>query len=233
MSNKAKIKKIMPYLVLAISFVAFIAVSTLYIIPSVRTILSTRQKTQEAKNLLENELKPKLSVLTSQDAVVLGDNFKLALTALPEESNSLGLMNSLERIGKAYGVELQGISYAQPVSAAAVTASNAAKGLSQTFSIATNADYSTIMALIKGFENLLPINSVSAIRFARGLPGSGSLAFSFTVDFFYLPPPTSTTGLQLSGLTDSEKESLISVQRMQDYPLVPVYVDPGKDNPFQ
>jgi len=240
MPNKISMREILPYLIFSLIVIACVLSVIFLTIPWITSSLDLRQKTADEKSVIEGVLKPKSTILSEQDPQILEEDFKLIIMALPQETNSLALMNTLEKFGKAYSVDLKGIAFTAPKTAGtsptqANSKSGEASGKTQ-FTMSTEADYSTIIAFMQGFENLLPLNSLSSLKFNKAQKGESTINFSFNLTFYTQSSSStelSSGGTVVSGLSEDENKILETIQQMKDYPLVPIYNDPGKENPFR
>ena len=236
MQTKVSAKEFLPYIILAGVILTSILSVVFLIVPWFEDISEYQEKTKESENLIENVLKPKANLLLNQDLRILDDNFKLVIMGLPEEQNGLAIMNTLEKMEKAYQVELNGISYggSRAASAPASGAAAATSGEKTTLSLSALKDYSTLVALLEGFGKLLPVNEINSVRFTKGAEGTGEINMSFEVSFYHQTSiPTIDPESPLESLTDQEMDALLEIREMTTYPLNPVYNQPGKDNLFR
>lgn len=228
MNNLLKILKNYSMIVLSIFVILF---SLIFVFFNIKGSLSDRKELQ-TKEELNRLYGIKIEILKYQNSKQLNENMTNTLLALPSSYDSPSLLNALEKLGSASGVTFYGLQVSQVsgVTSAAISTESVSPS---TFSLSTTADYSHAIAMLRNFENTLPLFNVTNLT-VRSAGASNELAIAFGLSTYYqsLPATLGTQDQPITDLTPEEKDLLTALESYRNYPLVPDTSGIGKTNPF-
>lgn len=235
MSNLS-MRSLKDYWLIIICFV-LCSVSLVIVIPGVQTVFK-EQKLIEDRTQLRDTYDKKIKILTNQNPTELKKDLTNSLLALPSSYDTPSLLNALEKLADTSGMSFQGLQFSQSVSAggsANQTPTPSTTAIKNTFSLSTSADFSRIMAMLKNFENTLPLFSIENIDLRVGGESGEDLSLSFGVSTYYqaLPSSLGEKSTPLTELTEAQKALLTELEGYSNYPLIPDTSGVGKTNPFE
>lgn len=233
MSNSSlSLSSLKQYTVIIVSVLISLA-AIFYLVIGVQGLLATRDELS-LKEQKKEQYDAKLKVLTSQNAPKLNEALTNALLAMPSEYDSPALLNALEKLSDASGVSFSGLQFTAPQGGAALA--GASGGFAQhAFSLSTTADFAHVIAMLRHFENTLPIFTINNLTIRSGGENAAGLSLAFGVTTYDQALPTSLgdAATPVSPLTQDETELLEELESYSNYPLIPDTSGVGKTNPFE
>lgn len=228
--NDLNLKVLKDYLIAILGFFIFIALIFVVIVPGIQSIIAQRKQITLSEGV-KNNYDSKIQILAAQDVDSLTDDLTNSVLALPVSYDSPSLLNSLEKLSSASGIDFQGLQFSQSASASGSAAGESVSMYN--FSISTAGEYSKLIAMFKNFENTLPLFSINDINLHSG-GESNELSLSFGVTTYYqaLPVTVGEKTISISELTVTEEEILQAIDNYSNYPLTPDTSGVGKTNPF-
>jgi len=229
--NSSSLKILKDYIIIVLSVFVLIAGVFVLIIPSIQKNSDNNDeiaRTEEVRDFNDEKIK----ILSNQNSLGLEKNLTSSILALPTLYNGPNLLNSLEKIAGASGVVFSGLQFAEQNKTNKQISS--VDVYSYNFSLSTISDFPHIIALLRNFENTVPLFSINNVTVRASDNSSGDVSFSFQLSSYYKELPTNLLiDTVVAELNDNERNVLAEVENYSNYPLVPDTSGLGKTNPFR
>lgn len=207
-------------------FLVFLSWS--FIIPKTNQVFEAKNSLAKEKSRL-TKLQAKLADLESLNEFELSERTNLALKAVPDKKNVIGVMSSLRTQAAEKGLMIENLSVSPGELMSTVSATPGPGKLD--FKIEIQGPLETILDFFTKMQESLPLVSLRQVKIE--LVG-GNAAVSLTLESYFLPLPQTLGAIDLPvlKLTPDEEKVLNQISGFSFLPPASFTPSVGRVNPF-
>lgn len=232
-NNVSFMENLKDWLIPLFSFLVIFVISLFVIYPWFNDIMVKRQQIQDSQTLLDQELKPKLSLLQSLDKSTL-QNYLLTMELLvPSSPNVPSIFSTIEGIAAGLGLKVDSLSYSGFLEA------KDKSEIKLSFSVSGGQD--KLLNFSQGLNSTVPLLHVFKLSLlAKDQSSDGAASLSLSSPYYPIPQNLGPVSVNINKVTDSEKSVLDKLEQTFLQPLnsgssaqiTPTPLPSGKNNPF-